>query len=262
MYGTISLQEFKDNQNYRDNFSLNDIFFKGIISKEPLSDILFFDNSNYFRDSKTANEHGNLYNMLINEMLSWKQLPLRKKSIIFTNSQNTARAFAIPRPAINYNHAKLYCVLPRVGAKIIISPKSDLWFSFEKFFADIGIRKLSYNLTDFNVSVSELAKVYNIVDYDQSIESFENLLIRIQKDKDFVGKLGIESTLIKDRILAYGGDSLKNLDTLFSPKNNNFQCYRLGVDKIPELTNREIWTDDQCILIDYSIFEKILEELK
>ncbi len=258
MYSTLSLNEIKNTDNLSETFFWNDIFYKGIISENPISDILIYRKENCYRQSKTLELHGNLYNMLLNELPSWQKFPLRKESIIFTNSENTARFFSIPQLKGNMKFGKLFHVIPLRKAIVITSSKNDLWYSFNKFFADIGIRKLSYSLIDFNQAFSLIARNFDFPEYDTSLSNFEILIQLIRNGLGNIN-LDIDTNIIYRDILS-SDNYINDLNIKFSPENNNFQAHTESSFKKLE-TDRELWTDGDCILIAKDCFKDIITSL-
>lgn len=256
MYQTLTIEEIKDSQNFKDNFFWNRIFFKGIISSSPISDFLYFENSNYSRESKTLKEHGNFYNMLINELPSWQNLPLRNNSIIFTNDFSVARAFAIPRPSEGKEFAKLFAVIPKKGSKLVVSSESDLWYSFSPFFRSIGINKYTYTLTDFNATLKDLASYFDEQDFDMSLENFNQLILEIKNRKVDTCKMSLHTKIIYDGIVDSSVDFLDLLDKNFSPEFNNFHCVNIE-DSTVIKSNRELWTNEECILVNFDKFNDL-----
>lgn len=261
MYNILSLDDLKNSDKLKDNFFWNRLFFKGIISGEPISDFLSFSKENYNRESKTLDDHGNLYNLLLNDLKSWQDFPLRKNSIIFTNHYDTARAFAIPRPKKGLNFAKLFCVIPKIDSSLAISPNSDLWYSFMSFFSSVGIRKRHYSLIDFNASFRMIATKFDCFDFDKSFENFSDLVEKIKTSKTIVIDFDIETNILYDYIRKNSNNFLDVFNSDFSPSSNNF-CLLKANGSLRIDNDREIWTDQDCILIEYGEFEKLVNDLQ
>ena len=257
MYKVISLDDFKNN-NLKVDFFYNRIFFKGMISSEPIADFLYFNNTNYQRESKTLEEHGNLYNMLLNELPSWQKLPLRKNSIIFTNNFDTAKAFSIPRPFQDKHYSKLFYVIPTIDSELVISPASDLWYSFTDFFQLVGIRKQYYTLTDLNDSFKILANKFGSMNHDKSLANFEKFISKILKQDAQEIDLGIDINIIYKHIIKSSNKYLEILDENFSPSANNFSTIIIN-DSVNIPNNREIWTNRDCILVEINEYDKIVD---
>lgn len=260
MYQSITLNSLKDNQKFKESFLWNNFFYKGIISDKPIDDYLFFENSDYNRESKTLKEHGNLYNLLINYLPAWQEFPLRKESIVFTNDFNTAKGYSVISPSKGMNYAKVFCVIPEKNSQVVMSPASDLWDSFKPFFLNVGIRNQAYSLTDFNGSFRKIANHYGVLDFDSSLEAFNAL---IQEIIDRREKLSLdESTnFLYHKIIEEGRNFIPKLDEIYAPVSNNFVLLNAEVDMEIE-HNREFWTNGNCLLIEYGQLDKVLEFLK
>lgn len=257
MYQTLILEDIKDNQNFKDNFFWNRIFFKGITSDKPIEDYLLFKKDDYTRESKTLKEHGNLYNMLINELPSWQSLPLRKESVIFTNDYNVAKAFAIRRPIQGKAFAKLFMVVPIKSARIIVSPESDLWYSFSPFIKSMGINKYIYTLTDFNATFKDLASYFDDQDFDMSLENFSRLISEIKSKKIETSKMNPYTKIIYEVIVDPTVNYIEKLNNNFSPEFNKFQIVDTK-DVALIKKNCELWTNDESILVEFSKFDDLV----
>jgi len=261
MYKQLTLDQIKDSQNLKDNFLWDQVFYKGIVSNEVISDYLFFNSENYFRDSATVEEHGNLYNLLINELLDWQAFPLRKKSIIFTNDFYTARGFSIPRPSKGLNNAKLFCVIPKKKSRIMVSPECDLWESFKSLFIGLGVRNHTYSLIHFNASFKALAEYYDIINYDISLENFNELIKEIYTNKKDPSIMNLPTQSIHSKIIELQDNFLTVLNNFFSPAYNNFK--NIAVESHMKIEkNKELWTDEDCLLINHEKYPFIVDLLK
>lgn len=199
--------------------------------------------------------------MLINALPSWQNLPLRKNSLIFTNNEDVARAFAISRPKQGKDFAKLFVVIPKRGSNLVVSPDSDLWYSFTPFFKSIGINKYTYTLTDFNATFKDLADYFEGPDFDMSLENFNKLILEIQNKEVELSKMNPYTRIIYDGIVDASKNYLASLSSKFSPEFNNFQSVIIEAPITIE-NNRELWTNEDCLLIELSKFSDLVALLE
>lgn len=199
----------------------------------------------------------NYYTTLFDNLPSWKEYPKRGKSIICSNLMNRAR-----------NYGNIYYVIPREGCKIAVCPADDIWNSFRNTYkqglyhfikALIGCMSL-YNMHNNEINDMEtfddIKKVleyieyinYNTTDSPKNFENYShyNYLISIWNSYRNGKKL----------------DLLQFFDEyLLNPNVNKFKLYTYPFDSDEMEYNRELWTDEDSILIHVKSISNIFDKI-
>ena len=240
------------------NFDFTDFgFYKGITSESNISDFLLFEPENEIRGSKTVHEHGNLYNLLLNELDCWSTIPLRKNSIIFSNNYKTAESFSNQ----NGKNGKLFKVFFKTESPLVISPKSDIWYSFQKGLSILGLRGKNSNLTFFNTVFKEIFESCNIENYDTDFDYFVSNLKKISTEKIIPAKnLDFEATIVYKWVLSQNKSVLDSLEEVFNPYTNKFQIvgYNQSLN-FNKNCNNEIWSDSKALLVAVDKLPELIE---
>lgn len=228
-------------------------FYKGISSKSEISDFLFTDYS-LERESKTVNIHGDIYNLLLNNLPSWKALPKRSKSIIFTDSIHTATTFA-EDPKDKYG--KVFLVLPKFNASIVSSPSDDIWYSFTTGLSKLKLRGQNGNLPVFNKTILEILKIADLKSSVSDYKSLLNALSSIKESKTRISGMNFQNSLVLNSIKSYSGGIEDMLDDYFSPENNKFNIEKYNPFLQCKSKNLELWTDSDAVLINIKLLDQI-----
>jgi len=261
LYKSITEKDTLNNLEHTENYVFKQdlILYKGIASDLPLSSFYEFNSPLEKRESKTAIENGNVYNLLLNNLPSWGFLPKREKSIIVTSNLNTAKAFATPLLRKNQKYGCVYCVIPPINGIISIAPEKDIWYSCNQALNDFNIRTFRYSLIDFNRFIDELFFAVNIQPpYDVVFDQFISYLEKIAREEILPQtELSIEAKNVLTTIKAHKNNIISFVDMAFEPKRNGFSLKPYNAElKSKDYFNNEIWTDESCLLVEHSIFEQ------
>lgn len=253
MYKDIKISDVKDFILRQFGENPNICFYKGISSNSGISDFLLTDYSK-IRKSKTSKIHGNYYNTFLNNLDSWQTFPKRENSIIFTNEEETAQAFASDK---NYKFGKTFVVIPSNKSRIVISPAKDIWESFSQGLGKLSLRGKNNDLTIFNNCLHNIFEAYevdgsrfNLTEIQTNLKIILN--IGTKKELDFATTL-LYNSLLKQR------DNLPSyFDECFSPEQNGFEIVNYDLKWKLESRNKEIWTDSLAILINIDLLDEVL----
>lgn len=110
----------------------------------------------------------NIYNRLISDILpSWKDIPKRSNSVVCANDYSVAEDY------IEYSTREsgiIYVVIPPNNAKLVVSPKDDVWYAFRYIKAKTGVPSLKA----FNNSILEfLAFIDNFINNEDAVQSIK-----------------------------------------------------------------------------------------
>jgi len=160
----------------------------------------------------------NIYNRLISDVLpSWKDIPKRSNSVVCANDYNVAEDY------IEYSTREsgiIYIVLPPNNAKLVVSPRDDVWYAFQYMKAKTDIPSLK----NFNSSM------LNFLAFIDNFINNENLAHKIKEKSPDVHELmeKIKMMLYANRDkysrMFLNGDistilnTFKAIDTLLSDK--------------------------------------------
>lgn len=127
----------------------------------------------------------NVYNKLISNILpSWKNFPRRNNSIICTNNYSVAEdytEYSTRRSGI------VYIVIPPNNAKLVISPRSDIWYAFSYIKSKTGLvslRNINDSILKFLAFFDNFINNQDLVNdiYSESYDMTE--LIQSIRDKE------------------------------------------------------------------------------
>jgi hypothetical protein len=205
---------------------------------------------------KSAYAKFNYYTLFIDNLPSWRQYPKRSQSIICTTAHYKA---------VDYTFNNMpYAVFPYDGAKLAVAPDNDIFESFKIFYDN------TYNLIfstgdDFNKFLNTfLFNTTNVSDASSDWNKLKKTMKSLDKKWDtdtqkYFKLIGNDITgksikkFFKDN---YKGDLLKMFDTLLSPKYNDFRLTK-KISQIPD--NREVWTDNKCIMIHPNVIDEVID---
>jgi hypothetical protein len=222
-------------------------FFKGITMPSSGSNYYIIEPQKHRRPGKTKDKFGDAYNLLINNLQNWNNYPKRCKSIILTTSEKTSKQFG-----------ESYAVFPLYNASIVISPESDIWYSFRQTLMKAGLA--GKDLSHFNNVITEIVSLVNggrTTDYDwnlmlQSFIKFDNL--------DFAGKISSqESISFIKKYTESGMKLLEFLGTIIDPGRNDFKLIKYNEEfRIKEHFDKEVWTDSICVLVKNELVGELM----
>jgi hypothetical protein len=191
--------------------------------------------------------HNNCYNLLLNNLPAWKQMPNRDIIGSFNHNLSQCRS------------GFTYIIFPKNGAKIGMCPDEDIWSSF----MNSGIELLD----DLNYIVDNIFGIFNIEEdfynWNSFVESSKEL-DEIKNDDIEEFRLSVERVIdlnyygfINDYISSSVG-LIDFLNKLLDPKKNGFDVQNIRSLNIPD-THKEIWTDSICLMIFKSEIDRILK---
>lgn len=234
-------------------------FYKGINSSTEIKDFVLIDPKNSTRESKTKELHGDIYNILLNNLKNWQKYPLRKNSIIFTDKQSIAENFSKNGSG---SYGKIFQVFPIHNAEIVVSPEYDIWYSFKKGLAEIGLRGTSASLIEFNSILDNILADYNTQypswDYKSIVDSLQ---LFIEKNNQPSKQLEFQSQIVHKKLLEKKLDAEQILNEIFNPELNGFEMKKFDVNFSIESSEIELWTDSTCLLINIDLVEQVLSKL-
>ncbi len=254
MYKDIDLTSVKDflESEFTNNLIPEVKLFKGISSSSQINDYLMSSTKKFERPSKTQSKNGNSYNLLLNNLSNWSDMPLRKESIIITNNLEIARSFAFKNAAVDNLNGKVFRVIPKKDSKLVVCPKSDIWYSFTKGLGVIGLRGVGIDLIEFNRNLAEIACSIIVQDFDNNWEQFTNTILSIQSKKYKINtKLSFRSQLVFDWIIKQPINIILKFEEIFDPVLNDFEVTNFNTNiTFDDYSNNEIWTDSDALLIN------------
>lgn len=215
--------------------------YRGLTNSAPF---LLLDPSKHIRFSDSK-----IYNLLIDNLDSWKQYPKRSKSTVCCTDRNVATTYG-----------NIYIVLFEDKAKLAISPKMDMWLSFEKF-ADSFLESLDQqffflfkemDLHNFLIKYDRLLKNFDVIDHYKKTD--------IKQLYEFfkISKLSIRKNILDIYMKNPNMKFIDFCDKYFSPDYNNFKLKNIG-DKIE--SNVEVWSEENAILIAEKVWHTIKYEI-
>jgi hypothetical protein len=235
-------------------------FFKGVVSKTCLHNYYEVDPSLFVRESKTKIEHGNVYNLLLNNLPSWGNIPKRQHSVIMSSNYNTAKSFSIPITSKGFIHGKTYCVLPENESILAIASDGDIWNSFKNGLSKIGLRGKNGNLIKFNCILNELYKsTQNNTEFDKNWELLNENLIKLANGI-IVPKISLsdEETRMLNYLKNNRNDLIGFFDEIFNPNLNGIMILQFNKDfEMKNYRNNEIWTASKCVFFADDSLEEV-----
>lgn len=194
----------------------------------------------------------NSYNLLLSNLPSWSKYPKRNKSLVCTTDFKTA--------CEGYGKGSAYVVLPFDGSDIGVCPTSDIWDSFTKVIGDYFLNHVNHIIFDLAemvgfggriFSYGNLVAIFNKVDGIHRDDASQNIEIFSKRVFDFLDNVGY-----------FKNDKTPLIDCVnkaMSPENNGFKLVRAGSNTLS--TNKEVWTDGPCVLVQNEVYNKIRHNL-
>ena len=134
-----------------------------------------------------------------------------------------------------------YIVLPKNGTKIGICPKLDIWVSF-KFLQDISAEDMNIFFHDLFLLVYKKEPS----NYQELVKMLENVKLDNKHLKSLIDEYDFDDQFLN--ILKNEG-LLKLFATLYSPEGFDITSIK-GLNR-SKFSDREIWFDNEFIVIDY-----------
>jgi len=209
--------------------------------------IYIIDPKNFNRKSKNT---ANYYTLLIDNSPRWSKYPKRSKSIICSTDYHDSGFYG-----------KVFLVIPEIGSKIGICPKSDIWDSFvnirdlNKFNNMLGrLFELDKRMNQLPKTHTQLLRNFKILDdifaEQDNLVSFLSIKIsRYIMSLDFIETF---SAYVQNLKLT----TLEALEKILDPNINGFEIATAGNFNVDDC--REVWTDGVSILMSREMFNKLM----
>lgn len=183
---------------------------------------------------KSAYAEGNHYTLLLDNLPSWNKFPKRSKSIVGSTDINKARSYD--------ESDNVYVVFPVNGSRIGVCPTSDIFSSFD------GFRSAG----DFNLMMLNNISDKTWKSFIDSIDTYERIFDQETINYSFGGIHKF------DKLYDKYNNLFDTIAKVFDPQDNGFDVVKSGTT-IPR--GREVWTDGDCLLIQYDKVDEWLEQL-
>ena len=198
------------------------------------------------RLSLTSSKHGSEYDTLLNGLHQWQPFPMRNASLICSTSQATAAAYG-PLWRV---------VLPNEG-RLMVAPKNDIWFSFERALVALGLGGADPVLYRLNEAIRGARLCLGLqepTDYAELIALLEDIAA---KPAGRVTGLALTTITFVERLQDHKGRIELWLDELLSPLPNGFALVDTeSLIQRSDFIDREVWTDSDCLLVDEGAFQE------
>lgn len=179
--------------------------------------------------NRKSQNTSNYYTLWINNSVEWSQYPNR--NVICSTNVGTAGGYGF----------QTYIVLPKNGTKIGICPKLDIWVSF-KFLQDISAEDMNIFFHDLFLLVYKKEPS----NYQELVKMLENVKLDNKHLKSLIDEYDFDDQFLN--ILKNEG-LLKLFATLYSPEGFDITSIK-GLNR-SKFSDREIWFDNEFIVIDY-----------
>lgn len=207
----------------------------------------------------------NYYTEIIDHSKYWEDYPNRTSSIVASTNITRAKEYGT-----------VYHVIPlNENVKFGVCSEYDIWNSFdfalEKldsiFAEDMAIPtatpdfKHLAGLNNFIKTKFDLPKNASYVDMKRKLVFNDNTFKLLDRPSTWNNS---KFDYDREEILKLQnkwGSFLNYLEYLLSPKWNNFELISYN-SKVILPSNREVWTDSECLLIEHSVHEKMLIALE
>jgi hypothetical protein len=226
------------------NFSRNGIsIYRGMLNND---DYLYIKPTDYVRISQNTN---NIYTTIIDNSPYWKEYPKRSKSIVCSTNFYTSEQYG-----------DIYIVIPFNNSNWGVCSSNDIWVSFDYIRNVLNF----YNMEDFNLIIGNMISKEKLpTDQNELLDilkniNYENIIIDNYSDIEFNNLEKTIYNLLKDYNNLY--DLLIDIT---KPDINKFELMtydKLNIYK-EYYVNNEIWTDSECILIKYDLFNKLIDSI-
>lgn len=177
------------------------------------------------KQRKSANTK-NYYTLLFSNLPSWVNFPRRDHSLICSTSQYKAWGYG----------QNLFLVLPFNNAVFGICPSQDIWDSKSKYIkGDLGFWASRMNMYGFD---------------DREYHNLIKEIYKIYKEsKSELRSIPFSSAFIKNISKSTNANEAEQLiSKMLSPKSFGFKT--ANISNLPRYTNREVWTNSKCYLIN------------
>lgn len=241
-----AIEIFKNNCSKYLDYNKNGKEFKILRTVKDFYENYYYVNPKEY-ERKSLNTY-NYYTLIMNNDKTWKEFPKRKLICRIRLSSSL-----IP-----------YIVIPFDDSKWGVCTDTDMWFSYSDRLRKYGMGRLDQLTNLLHKLYTHLFK-YPIRDdnFDDFKEDLIELKKELVKEKENIKDSYILNpdgfyydTFIKD--LLYSESIYDFLVDLLNP--NHFEIVN-ATDFNPKYDNREVWTDDQCLLIHpyeyYNFIKKV-----
>lgn len=205
-------------------------------------DYAYIQPSKYERRSAYAS--GNHYTLLLDNLPSWKKYPKRSRSVICSTDRWKAN---------EYKGSGLYYVLPKNGAMIGVCPRTDIFESFSDIWS-LGAFTSACNGEDIS-DKSWSAMIESMNDFDQQVidnrEKYDDDTITLSSFAEVITNFVKQYEKHKRLMLV--------IAHIFDPDYNNFKLIKSG-GQLP--SNREVWTSDDCLLVESKFMNDFMDSVK
>lgn len=245
----ISEKEFKTlfKKNCLDTHYLGPEIYRGTDNHNPF---LYVNPALSERKSPYATNQ--IYMLLLSNMPSWREYPKRNRSLTCSTSRDKANGYG----------SNMYVVFPYNKAKIGVSPTEDIWYSTDKKF-HITLNEVNYNLEDILYFTIHKSVPYGIT-YPLLLKMFSEVdEFKIGDRRGYAAELKKLTVSAREFFEDLGYDKPKT--KLFDCLNKELSPEELKCKLIttghPILEKAEVWTDSECLLVDYGFYNRNLLRL-
>lgn len=213
---------------------------------EGLSKAFRFRSVPGMRVSQTSARHGIEYDLLLNGLRRWQPYPLRNASLVGSTSHSTASSYG----------SVWRLILPNDG-RIMVAPVHDIWYAFERPLVALGLGGADPVLIRLNEAITS-ARLYlglrAATDYADLIRLLEEIA---STPVEAIKSLAFTTVSFIKNLQEHKGDLESWMDELLSPLPNGFVMHATNqFIGQPDLVNREVWTDSDCLLIEDGAFHQ------
>lgn len=239
---TINLLKTKCSNSLKYCIDNDDYIYRGLTNSNPR--LLTDTSKGKLRKSTTFN----YYNLLLDNLESWKNYPKRQKSIICTTNFSYSKTFGL----------ESFIVFPFNNINIGVCPENDIWHSFR-----------STSLIYFG---DELNEILNIIlgskseKFDKDWKTFNKAIKdseKIIKDSDkTINNEYYSNRLIWKEIFIKKRKYLEVFNEFFNPNKNRFKLMNSNKLKLKGNLSSEIWFSGKAVLINkFEFFENFFYRL-
>lgn len=186
---------------------------------------------------KSANTQ-NFYTIILDKVLGDKGFPLRSKSIICANWQNSDYVESFGTP---------YAIIPFDGVKIGVCPSYDMW----ETTIDLPFTKIEFAPRD-KLPIADINRIFKDADIDEKV-SFDGLMkqifLAIKQEQPNFEKFP-------------KGLTFKQLIDMFDEAYS--KPFKFATTATSEIYNdgeeREVWVSGKCVAIKLNVYLKMVKD--
>ena len=209
--------------------------------------------------TRISQNTSNIYTRLFSDILpSWHNFPKRNKSVICTNSKDTAES---------YGYESYFYIFPRNNTKIAIAEGTDIWYSFsygkfKKYMPNISVNGLSEFNEEFIQYFQKYAGLYQVLLKNQQYGEISS------DERDKILKI-TEQNIVPQIINIFANGAKQDILKLFTNCENqvlalydNDKNMEKWVDSYSQndISNLEMYFNYMIIIKDTRIID-ILDDL-